>query len=87
MNQYDDDPVERDEPTEAVLESDPNGDGPAGLSGGMGVSSERTETPDDSEEGTGTRGSAQGRSHGTNETRATPPLPDRWETDPEPPER
>ena len=45
--------------------ANPNGESEQGLSGGMGVSSERTEF--EGIESTGTLGSSQGRTHGAEE--------------------
>jgi hypothetical protein len=57
-------------------ESHPNAGGPEGLEGGMGVSSERT-GPFEGIEGTGTVGSARGRTDGEVPTsRATESLDD-----------
>ena len=61
----------QDEVAEQVLESDPNGNGPGGLAGGMGVSSERRGEP---------MGSSVESTHGSQSVEAEAPA------DEEPPE-
>jgi len=70
---------------EAAETANPNAASSAGLSGDMGVSSERTGPADETStqglgdltdfEGTGTAGSAQGRTHGSVPTTGGPDLP------------
>ncbi|MGN6250981.1 MAG: hypothetical protein ACTHNS_04105 [Marmoricola sp.] len=54
-----------DEVAQEVLESDPNGNGPDGLAGGMGVSSERRGEP---------MGSSVSSTHGTQSVTAEAPV-------------
>lgn len=55
----------RDEVAQEVLESDPNGNGPEGLAGGMGVSSERRGEP---------MGSSVASTHGSQSVTAEAPV-------------